>query len=115
MSGGTLIALAADEIRVDAHTALGPVDPQLGQYPAASLVEVAKRPGDHEDETLIMADVARKALVQVQSFTTRLLERHMAPDRAREVARLSVDGSLDARPSVTGVGASGNGVARRGR
>jgi ClpP class serine protease len=88
MSGGTLIALAADEIRVDAHTALGPVDPQLGQYPAASLVEVAKRPGDHEDQTLIMADVARKALVQVESFTTRLLERHMTPERAREVARL---------------------------
>src|SRR3954452_21753177 len=41
MSGGTLIALAADEILVDPHTAVGPVDPQLGQYPAASLVEVA--------------------------------------------------------------------------
>ena len=40
MSGGTLIALAADEIVIDAHAALGPVDPQLGQYPAASLVEV---------------------------------------------------------------------------
>ena len=42
MSGGTLIALAADEIVIDAHAALGPVDPQLGQYPAASLVEVAE-------------------------------------------------------------------------
>src|SRR5581483_695478 len=41
MSGGTLIALAADEIVIDRHAALGPVDPQLGQYPAASLVEVA--------------------------------------------------------------------------
>src|SRR5256885_3313245 len=57
MSGGTLIALAADEILVDAHTALGPVDPQLGQYPAASVVEVAKRPGDHDDQTVIIADV----------------------------------------------------------
>ena len=42
MSGGTLIALAADEIVLDAHAALGPVDPQLGQYPAASLVEVVR-------------------------------------------------------------------------
>ncbi len=41
MSGGTLIALAADEIIIDRHAALGPVDPQLGQYAAASLVEVA--------------------------------------------------------------------------
>ena len=48
MSGGTLIALAADEIVIDPHAALGPVDPQLGQYPAASLVEVAAMPGEHE-------------------------------------------------------------------
>ena len=77
MSGGTLIALAADEVVLDAHAALGPVDPQLGRYPAASLVEVARRPGEHEDETLIMADMGRKALAQVGGFTTRLLERHM--------------------------------------
>jgi ClpP class serine protease len=92
MSGGTLIAMAADEIQVDAHTALGPVDPQLGQYPASSLVEVANRPGDHDDQTLIMADVGRKAIFQVQSFTTRLLERHMPKERAREAARLLTTG-----------------------
>ena len=50
MSGGTLIALAADEIVLDAHAALGPVDPQLGQYPAASVVAAAEHPGDHEDK-----------------------------------------------------------------
>jgi ClpP class serine protease len=33
MSGGTLIALAADEIVMDENAVLGPVDPQLGQYP----------------------------------------------------------------------------------
>src|SRR4051812_13718759 len=62
MSGGTLIALAADEIVLDRHAALGPVDPQLGQYPAASLVEVASLPVQHQDQTLILADVGRKAL-----------------------------------------------------
>ena len=31
MSGGTLIALAADEIVMDPNAVLGPVDPQLGQ------------------------------------------------------------------------------------
>src|SRR5256885_6202480 len=35
MSGGTLIALAADEVVMSPHAVLGPVDPQLGQYPAA--------------------------------------------------------------------------------
>jgi ClpP class serine protease len=93
MSGGTLIALAADEIVMDAHAALGPVDPQLGQYPAASILAAVKRPGIHNDEILILADVARKALVQVESFTRRLLERHMVPARAAEAARLLATGS----------------------
>jgi ClpP class serine protease len=92
MSGGTLIALAADEILLDPHAALGPVDPQLGQYPAASLVEVAKRPGRHDDQTLIMADVGRKAIAQVEGFTSRLLEQRMPPERAREAARLLASG-----------------------
>jgi ClpP class serine protease len=93
MSGGTLIALAADEILVDAHSALGPVDPQLGEYAAASLVRVAERPGEHEDKTLLMADVGRKAIAQVEGFTARLLERRMPPDRAGAVAKLLATGT----------------------
>jgi ClpP class serine protease len=92
MSGGTLIALAADEIVMEPHAALGPVDPQLGQYAAASLVEVAKLPGDHEDQTLLMADMGRKALAQVEGFTRRLLERHVPADRARAVAHTLATG-----------------------
>jgi ClpP class serine protease len=88
MSGGTMIALAADEILVDAHAALGPIDPQLGQYPAASLVAVAELPGVHKDETLIMADVGRKALHQVRVFAEELLGERMEPAQAREVARI---------------------------
>jgi ClpP class serine protease len=93
MSGGTLIALAADEIVIDAHAALGPVDPQLGQFPAASLVAVLDYPGRRTDRTLILADVARKALAQIESFTHRLLERHMASERAADVARLLSTGT----------------------
>jgi ClpP class serine protease len=93
MSGGTLIALAADEIVIDPHAALGPVDPQLGQYPAASLIEVAEMPGDHEDQTLIMADVGRKAIVQVRGFTERMLARRMPAEQAREAARLLATGT----------------------
>jgi ClpP class serine protease len=92
MSGGTLIALAADEIQLDTHAALGPVDPQLGQYPAASLVEVAKLPGEHDDETLILADVSRKALRQVEDFVAELLERHSERQRARDLAHLLSSG-----------------------
>src|ERR1700731_2326759 len=64
MSGGTLIALAADEIVMDSHAVLGPVDPQLDQYPAASLIKVARAKDVNklQDKTLILADVAEKAL-----------------------------------------------------
>ena len=43
MSGGTLLALAADEIVMDENAVLGPVDPQIGQWPAASIIKVAER------------------------------------------------------------------------
>jgi ClpP class serine protease len=92
MSGGTLIALAADEIVIDRHAALGPVDPQLGQYPAASLVEVAAAPGVHKDETLILADVGKKAIRQVQALVRELLERHAGAERARDLAQLLATG-----------------------
>ena len=65
MSGGTLISLAADEIVMSEHAVLGPVDPQLGKFPAASILKVlGKKPlKDIEDETLIMADQAEKAII----------------------------------------------------
>jgi ClpP class serine protease len=88
MSGGTLIALSADEIQLDKHAALGPVDPQLGQYAARSLVEVAALPGQHDDQTLLLADVGRKALRQVKLTVKMLLEKHMDPVRAEELAEL---------------------------
>jgi ClpP class serine protease len=92
MSGGTLIALAADEIVIDRHAALGPVDPQLGQYAARSLVEVAARPGRHDDQTLILADVGAKALRQVETVTRQLLERQFEPARAADLAHLLASG-----------------------
>jgi ClpP class serine protease len=92
MSGGTLIALAADEIILDRHAALGPVDPQLGQYSARSLVDVADRPGRHEDQTLLLADVGRKALRQVQWTAQMLLEKHMEAGRAHDTAELLATG-----------------------
>jgi ClpP class serine protease len=93
MSGGTLISLAADEIVVDPHSALGPVDPQLGKYPAASIIAAVERPGEHNDETLIMSDIGRKAILQTESFTRRLLEGQLTPERAREVAHLLATGT----------------------
>jgi ClpP class serine protease len=88
MSGGTLIALAADEIVMDSPAVLGPVDPQLEEYPAASLIKVVKTKNvnDTDDKTLIMADIAEKALQQIRSEVVDLLADKMPPDKAAALA-----------------------------
>jgi ClpP class serine protease len=87
MSGGTLIAIAAQEIVMDRNAVLGPVDPQIGDVPAASIlkaVEIKKERAS--DETLIMADMAAKARVQVASFVADLLTRRMPRKQAEALA-----------------------------
>ena len=95
MSGGTLIALAADEIVMSPHAVLGPVDPQLGQYSAASLLKVvAKKPiAEIEDQTLILADVAEKAINQVRDSVKDLLTRSQPPEKVEELASLLSTGT----------------------
>jgi ClpP class serine protease len=88
MSGGTLLALAADEIRMDAAAVLGPVDPQLGDVPAASLVRVTgKKPIERiDDRTLIMADVAEKAVRHMKQVVRDLVSRRVDEKKADAVA-----------------------------
>jgi ClpP class serine protease len=88
MSGGTLIALAADEIVMGENAVLGPVDPQLGSSPAASIVKVmeSKPVARVRDETLIQADVAQKALRQVRRTVRGLLGDRLPADRADRLA-----------------------------
>ncbi len=93
MSGGTLIALASDEIVMSRHAVLGPVDPQLGKSPAASLIKVVEQKpiSEVDDETLVLADVGRKAIAQVKQSAAELLKRKLAPDQAEALAeKLSV-------------------------
>src|SRR3979490_1603883 len=72
MSGGTLIALAADEIIMSKHAVRGPIDPQIGQSPAASLIKVVEQKpiAKVDDETLVLADVGRKAITPVKESAT---------------------------------------------
>jgi ClpP class serine protease len=76
MSGGTMLALAADEIVMDPNAVLGPVDPQLGNMAAASIIKVVEQKpiAEVDDQTLIMADLSRKAINQVQRFVRTLLK-----------------------------------------
>ena len=94
MSGGTLIALAADEIVMDANAVLGPVDPQIGDMPAASILRVLnlKQVNRIKDETLELADVAAKARLQVASFVTELLLSRLPKDKAVSLATVLTEG-----------------------
>ena len=95
MSGGTLTALAADEIVMSPHAALGPVDPQIGQYPAASILRVVRdKPIEEiEDDTLVLADQAEKAIVQLRELVKELLADEVDIGRAEELARVLTEGT----------------------
>lgn len=98
MSGGTLVALAAKEIVMDPDAVLGPVDPQMGTpsggfYAAASILNALEHPNpNRDDQTLILGDVARKALTQVYETVFCLIKDRMEEEAARNLAAALSDG-----------------------
>lgn len=97
MSGGTFISLAADEIFMDENAVLGPVDPQLGDSPAASILAVVEEKGTDkvEDRTLLMADMSRKSIKQVRESVVRILRHNpeFSEAKAEELATLLATGT----------------------
>ncbi len=94
MSGGTMIALAADEIVMDRNAVLGPVDPQIAGVPGASILKVLEMKNHDRisDETLIMADIAKKARVQVAAFIAEILAKRMSKEKSEELATTLSEG-----------------------
>jgi len=98
MSGGTLVALAADEILMDPDAVLGPVDPQLGSlprgsWPAASILRALEQDNpNRDDETLILGDVARKAIDQVRATVRELLDGRVPDQEADRLAAMLSEG-----------------------
>jgi ClpP class serine protease len=92
MSGGTLIALAADEIWMDPNAVLGPLDPQIAveqgiHLPAPSIIKVAQLKGkDASERFLVVADIAEKSLREVQDFIVGLVADKMGEEKARKLA-----------------------------
>jgi ClpP class serine protease len=88
MSGGTLIALAADEIVLGEFSVLGPIDPQIFGLPAASIVKArdSKPVESVFDLTLVLADVSEKAVSQVKSGAVELLKPRMDQAAAEALA-----------------------------
>jgi ClpP class serine protease len=99
MSGGALIALSGDEIVMDSNAVLGPVDPQLGtpqaSYPAASIMKALSQPNSNrDDQTLILGDLAEKALRQVKATVKKLLLEHHSEADAERIATALATGEV---------------------
>jgi ClpP class serine protease len=77
------------------HAVLGPVDPQLGERPAASILKaVRQKPiAEVDDETLILADQAEKALNQMECEVGELLAEKYPADKGKELAKLLASGT----------------------
>jgi ClpP class serine protease len=108
MSGGTLIALAADEICMDEHAVLGPVDPQLGDqngvYSASSIIKVVenKKIDEIDDRTLIFAEESRKAVRQMKRLVISLLEDKYDEKKTKEIVEELVSGKYTHDYPITG-------------
>jgi ClpP class serine protease len=94
MSGGTMIALAADEVVMDDNAVLGPVDPQIGQFPAVSILKVVEEKDKNEvdDQTLIWADMSRKAIDQVKNTIRRIANERYGAEQADKLAEKLASG-----------------------
>jgi len=94
MSGGTLIALSTDEIVMDKSAVLGSVDPQVGGYPAASILKVleTKAMDEIDDETHILADISRKAMKQLKDCVKEIISDKMDEEKAEQVSDLLTRG-----------------------
>ena len=94
MSGGTLIALTADEIVMDPNAVLGPLDPQIDGMPAGSIVKLLemKPRSQISDEMLVLTDVAAKARLQLGVFVADVLLKHLPKERAADLARALTEG-----------------------
>src|SRR6266404_3532658 len=95
MSGGTLISLAADEIVMDPNAVLGPVDPQLNEYPAASILKAVSQKDKNkiDDQTLILADISEKAIAQLKDVVRKILEDKVGRTKADALAETLATGN----------------------
>jgi ClpP class serine protease len=97
MSGGTMIALAADEIVMDVDAVIGPVDPIIGDawrsYPAASVLAALETVNpNRDDNTLIMGDIAGKAITQTKNQVFEYIKGKVEDEQAEKLAEMLTTG-----------------------
>jgi len=94
MSGGTLIALAADQIVMSKHAVLGPVDPQIEGMPAASILKIheEKPAKEIDDKSIVLIDLSKKAVAQLRELTVELLTQNISADKVGTLAEKLTNG-----------------------
>jgi ClpP class serine protease len=80
---------------MDENAVLGPVDPQLRDMPAASVLNVVSRKDVNEldDETLVLADIGEKAIKQVKKTVVRIVSNRADREQAEELAEILATGT----------------------
>lgn len=107
MSGGSLMSLAATEIRMEKYSVLGPVDPQVptpeGMYPAGSLATLVKTKPIQSitDRMIILADAGNLEIENAKSFVMWLLEGKMPKEQAERVADFLAKGYMSHATPIT--------------
>jgi len=96
MSGGTLLALTADEIYMEKFSVMGPVDPQIEGVPASAymLVLEKKRMDAIADKTIALAYIAAMAVKNMKGFVKHILADRMDEKKAEEVSEFLTGGYM---------------------
>ncbi len=112
MSGGTLMALAADEIVMGEFSMLGPIDPQIMGISAASIIAARDaKPIEHvSDIALVLADVSDKATAQVKRGAVEIMTPRLARDKAEALAETLTSGQWTHDYALTPVEATDLGL-----
>ncbi len=103
MSGGSLIALAADTVLMNRFSVLGPIDPQIGGWPASVLLKIYKEKGVQftSDETVMYAYIAEMAIERMKRFVAYLLKGKMRSAQIRKITRFFLEGYLNHDTPIT--------------
>lgn len=96
MSGGTLLALAADECYMEKFSVLGPVDPQIEGMPASSFRSVLERKTIETvaDRTIILSEIAERAVKNMKGLVGHLLQEKMDQATAEKIAEFLTGGYI---------------------
>lgn len=94
MSAGTRVALAADQIVMGAQATLGPIDTQLYGMPAPSILQLLSvKPQEAiKDEFLILAEEARKIMIEGHATACDLLQGTYSDDGSCAIADEMIGG-----------------------